>query len=574
MAEPRGILIVDLDGTLLRSDMLFESFWSALGADWRSPFLAAHALMRGRACLKAYLAGAARIDCTTLPYDPEVIAYIERWRAEGGQTALVTATDRRLAVEIAGHLGLFDEVHGSDGGDPESPGQSGHQPSGNGHSGHGGADHQQADHGLADLEPSDPEPDAPRNLKGAVKAAFLEERFGAGGFAYMGDAAADLPVWQVAGRAITVNASAALRRRVEALGGQASEGEPPREKAPGEQTPGQKTSGHKISGAQALDEQTSGEQAPGGKTPRDIEHLETVRPDPRAWLQALRPHQWLKNLLVFLPMLAAHRLDGGTMLAAILGFAVFSLVASGVYVLNDLLDLGADRAHPRKRQRPFASGAIPIGHGVWMAGGLILTGFALALALGTGVALLLLAYFALTTAYSLWLKRQTVIDICVLAGLYTLRIVAGGLATGITLSVWLLAFSIFFFLALAAVKRQAELVDGAARGSLAAAGRGYRIEDLPIIATIAIGAGYVSVLVMALYLNSPAVLQLYPLPAALWGICCVLLYWLTRMVMLAHRGRMHDDPVVYAVTDRVSWLCGAIILASALAGTFLERFPG
>jgi len=186
--------------------------------------------------------------------------------------------------------------------------------------------------------------------------------------------------------------------------------------------------------------------------------------------------------------------------------------------------------------------------------------------LGPAFFLVMAGYYLLTTAYSLALKRRVVIDICVLAGLYTLRIIAGGVATGLTLSVWILAFSIFFFFALAAVKRQAELVDSGRRGKLAASGRGYAVEDLPVISMMAIGAGYVSVLVMALYVNAPSTQELYTRPEALWGICCVLLYWISRTVLLAHRGQMHDDPVVYAAKDRISLLCFLLILGFGSVG--------
>lgn len=468
-----ALLVVDLDGTLLRSDMLHESFWSAFGRDWRTPFLAAKALTGGRAALKRHLAAAAVVDVSTLPYDRQVVAFIEEWRASGGRTALVTASDQEFAHAVADQLRIFDEVHGSDG---------------------------------------------RRNLKGERKAQFLEERFGPGHFAYMGDAAADLPVWRRAARAITVNAPAALRRKVE-------------------------------------------------RACESFEHLETEAGSVTPYIKALRPHQWLKNVLAFLPMLAAHQLDGQTFLLSFLAFVCFSLVASSVYVLNDLLDLAADRAHPRKRNRPFASGSIPIAHGAWMAAGLILLGAVLAIGIGWDFLLVMAGYYLLTTAYSLRLKRRIVIDICVLAGLYTARIVAGGVATGIPLSVWLLAFSVFFFLSLAAVKRQAELIDSTERGNLKASGRGYHVDDLPIISMIAIGAGYVSVLVMTLYVNSPAVVELYAHPEALWGVCAVLLYWITRAVMVAHRGNMHDDPVVYAAKDRISQMCLLIILGFVLAGT-------
>lgn len=289
----------------------------------------------------------------------------------------------------------------------------------------------------------------------------------------------------------------------------------------------------------------------------------------RALLKALRPHQWLKNTLVFVPMLTAHQFTAANARQSLLAFAALCFLASSAYVLNDLLDLNSDRAHPRKRHRPFASGALSVTQGVLIAALLLIPGFLIALSLGKSCAFILFGYFLATAVYSLYLKKKLIIDICTLAGLYTLRLIAGGVATGIPLSMWLLAFSIFFFFALAAVKRQAELVDGAASGLSKANGRGYRMEDLPIVAGMAIAAGYVSVVIMALYLNSPAVLGLYSKPYFLWGVCFVLLYWISRMVLVTHRGDMHDDPLVYAVKDRASQICLLLVLALTIAGAIL-----
>lgn len=471
----KPMLVVDLDGTLLRSDILFETFWSAIGRSGLNAVRAGGALMQGKAALKRTLAETGPIDVATLPYDAQVVAYVKTWRAEGGKAALVTASDEQVARAIQDHLGIFDEVYGSDG---------------------------------------------VRNLKGPNKAAFLTGHYPGDGFAYMGDATADIPVWTKATKAITVNAPPALQRRVDGLGPQ-------------------------------------------------TEHLETVSGSIRPYLKAIRPHQWLKNILVFLPMLTAHQYDAQTFFYSLLAFIAFSAVASSAYVFNDLLDLAADRAHPRKCRRPFASGAIPIAHGTWMGVGLLATGIIIAALVNWTLLGVLVGYYAITTAYSLDLKRRTIIDICTLAGLYTLRIAAGGAAASLPLSVWLLAFSIFFFLALAAVKRQAELVDTAKRGKLEASGRGYRVDDLPLISQVAISAGFVSVLVMALYVNSPTVVQLYSYPAALWGVCLILLYWITRIVMITHRGHMDDDPVVFAAKDRISQICFLVILACALGGALL-----
>lgn len=468
-------LVVDLDGTLLKSDMLHESFWSACARHAQTPFVAAAKLMAGKVALKSHLVEASDIDIASLPFDDAVIKYIEDHRADGGHVALVTATHQLLADKIADHLKIFDEVHGSDG---------------------------------------------TNNLKGPAKAEFLVDHFGAGNFCYMGDASADLPIWQVAGKIVTVNAAEAVCKQADALG-------------------------------------------------KPIEHMKTVTQSWRPYAKALRPHQWLKNILIFLPILAAHKLDGISLISSLGAFVAFCLIASSVYVLNDLLDLKADRAHPRKRFRPFASGTVPMAHGSLMAVGLLLAGIAISAILGWMFLLAIGAYYALTLAYSLVLKRKVVIDICVLSGLYTMRIVAGGAATYTELSVWLLAFSFFFFLSLGAVKRQTELVDLVQRNEMSTSGRGYNAQDLPIISMISLTAGYISVLVMALYISSPDVRELYQTPQLLWGICGVLIYWLTRMVLMTHRGLMHDDPVVFAATDRTSQICFMAILALLASGAFL-----
>ncbi len=465
-------LVVDLDDTLIRTDSLFETFWSACTAKWYTPFISTAALVRGRLALKKRLAEVASVDPSRLPYNDEVLGVVRAWRERGGRVALVTASVQPVADAVATYLGLFDEAHGSRDG---------------------------------------------INLKGSRKAEFLQEKFGAEGYAYIGDTAADIPVWQLATEAVTVNPSKSFRARVEALGKEAT-------------------------------------------------HLDALPRKAGDYLRALRPHQWLKNLLVFAPMLAAHQLTPSTLLHSALAFIAFSLVASGTYVLNDLLDLAADRAHPRKCNRPFASGAAKVSHGTLMVPALAVAGAAVALLSGPALLALLVAYSALTTAYSFWLKRIVVIDICMLAVLYTMRILAGSLATGIPSSVWLLAFATFFFFSLASVKRQAELVDGIATGTTRTHGRGYHVNDVSVISNMAVSSGLVSVLVLALYTNSEPVRQLYNTPEVLWGICLVLLFWNSRIAILTHRGEMHDDPLVFAARDRVSHCCLAVAGLLALAG--------
>lgn len=358
------------------------------------------------------------------------------------------------------------------------------------------------------------------NFNGENRGIFLEESFGHKGFVYMANARTDLPVWKRAAKAISVNASKSLCREIETQ-------------------------------------------------LECFEHLTTVKKSAKYYLKALRPHQWLKNTLIFLPLLAAHKFNTHALHVSLLAFISFCLVASSVYIVNDLLDLYADRLHPRKKKRPFAAGKIMLSSGTHIGIILIFLGMYTAIIVGWKFFLLMFCYYILTTSYSLYIKRQIVIDIFMLAGLYTLRIVAGGVATETPLSVWMLAFSMFFFFSLAAVKRQAELVDNARRGKLKATGRGYHIDDLPVILMIAIGSGYISVLVLALYLNSPAVIALYTYPQALWVVCTVLLYWITRAIMIAHRGQMHHDPIIYAAKDRVSQLCFLIALTFVLIGSFL-----
>jgi 4-hydroxybenzoate polyprenyltransferase len=285
------------------------------------------------------------------------------------------------------------------------------------------------------------------------------------------------------------------------------------------------------------------------------------------YLKSLRPHQWSKNILVFMPLLASHSLEGaGPVLVA---FLAFCLTASSVYILNDLMDLDADRAHARKRNRPLASGALPIGSSLLLSGVLLIAALLLS-ALFTPPQFLavLLLYYAITFAYSLSLKRLLVIDVLTLAALYTLRIIGGAEAAALEITEWLLAFSMFLFLSLAAVKRQAELIDQLHSGEKTTAGRAYVVEDLPVLRGMALAGGYAAVLVLALYISSSEVIQLYESPSVLWLLCPVLLYWVSRMVMITHRAQIKDDPIVFAATDRMSQvsvlLCMVFVVWAAL----------
>jgi 4-hydroxybenzoate polyprenyltransferase len=279
----------------------------------------------------------------------------------------------------------------------------------------------------------------------------------------------------------------------------------------------------------------------------------------RDYLAAMRPHQWLKNLLLFVPGFVGHQFGPAMLVACALAFASFSLCASSVYLLNDLLDLRHDRQHRTKRHRPFASGRVDALHGVAMFVLALLGAIAIGLLLPRNFLAVLGCYYALTLAYSLALKRQPILDVMTLAGLYGMRIVAGGAAVMVWLSPWLLAFSVFFFLCLALVKRSTELIDRQQRGAADPPGRGYRLGDLTILQTMAATSGYVAVLVFILYVNSPIVAALYGAPDRLWAIAGILLYWVSRVLILTHRGEMHDDPVVFAAKDGASLICAALI---------------
>ncbi len=353
------------------------------------------------------------------------------------------------------------------------------------------------------------------NLTGRAKLARIRAETASGGFDYAGNSAVDLPLWHAARRAIVVNAPASVRRRLR---------------------------NGAVVAAEFDDRLGSGSSI----------------------LKALRPHQWLKNLLLLVPAAAGHRLLEPTVLSAtLIGIVGFSAAASAGYVFNDVLDAPADRLHPRKRRRPFAAGDLPPQAALVLIPLLLLAAAATCLALPLAFGLVLLGYLMVNTAYSLVLKRQVLIDVFVLAGLYAIRMFAGGAASGVAVSSWLLAFALFLFFSLALVKRFAELQVVAAGAGGQPAGRGYRSADAPFVLAAGLASGYLAVVVLALYLNSAAMQTLYHRPALLWGLCMIVLYWISRVWLVTVRGEMHDDPVVYALTDRVSLIaggCAAVLL--------------
>ena len=465
-------LCIDLDGTLIRSDLLIESALSLLRKNPLYAFRFGSWLLGGKAHLKQEIAKRADVEASLLPYDTRVVDWLHG-EAATRRRVLCTASDRKFADAVAAHVGGFDEVLASNG---------------------------------------------EHNLSGANKAEVLRARFGERGFDYAGNALPDLEVWRHARHAIVVNAPPALALRV----------------------------------AQTTQIERVFERSNDGW---------------RIWIKALRLHQWLKNLLVFLPLLASHRLfDLNSVTQSVVAFVCFGLCASGVYLLNDLLDLEADRNHPRKRLRPFAAGTLPLTSGLIVAPLLTIAAFVLAFVVAPKFGLVLLGYYLLTLVYSFALKRVAMLDTVVLAALYTVRIVAGTVAIHAVLSFWLLAFSMFLFLSLAMIKRYTELHTLLQHGRNRTDGRDYEVDDLSLIQSLGGASGYLAVLVLALYINSTASEALYRHQQVLWLLCPLLLYWVSRIWFIAHRGLMHDDPVVFALTDGVSrtvlTLCAIVVVGA------------
>ncbi|MGE3532893.1 MAG: UbiA family prenyltransferase [Steroidobacteraceae bacterium] len=469
-------LCVDLDDTLIRTDVL----WECIVQLWRKPGVFVRALLalasRGKAGFKSILAEAIPIDPTALPWREEVLEYLRAQHAAGRTVVLATATHHLWAQPIADHLGLFIRVFATDGA---------------------------------------------VNLSSISKRDALTSAYGPSGFDYIGDHIKDLPIFSAAREALLVNPSATLQARVSAQGNLGQIFRDP---------------------------------------PFDVHLL----------ARALRLHQWAKNALLAVPLLSAHlvfNLQAWINLA--LAFLGFGLVASATYLINDLVDLHSDRRHPRKRLRPLASGRLSIRTGLCLALGLGIIGFVLSyILLPFGFGAYLVAYVLITLGYSLYLKRKLLIDALTLAMLYTLRILAGGAATAIVVSEWLLMFSLFMFLSLAFLKRIIEL--RGATGETRIPGRGYSAVDLETVRVIGVTSGMMAVLVFAMYISSPAVSLLYRSPQILWLLSPLLIYWIARIWFLAARDEVDHDPVVFALMDARSYgvgACAALILLFAKLST-------
>ncbi|WP_296944467.1 UbiA family prenyltransferase [uncultured Massilia sp.] len=464
-------LVVDLDGTLIFSDLLWESIVLFLKRHLLQAWILPFWLLRGKAGFKHAVSGGVELDPAALPYDAALLEFIRRERDGGREIVLATGAETRLARLVANHVGLFDRVLATD------PGV---------------------------------------NFTAHNKARALAAQYGEGGYDYIGNSTADLPVWLGSRNAYSVTHQ------------------------PFKLADGRVTS-----------------------------QLGTRRGGiARALLKALRPRQWMKNLLVFLPMVAGHALDAGTFGAALFAFLAFSMCASSAYLLNDALDAQDDRLHPTKRHRPIANGTLPLG--LAMVASPLLAGAALALCAWYSPLLLLAVgvYFVTTVAYSVYLKRLMMVDIVVLALLYTLRVLGGSAATGIAPSFWMLAFSFFLFLSLALLKRHSELANLARAGKEKTRGRGYTTADHLPIGIMGVNAAFVAIMVFMLYFNSDNVLVLYARPHWLFGTLPLLAFWLGRLWILSFRGEVNEDPVLYVSKDKTSLAVLALCAALALIASY------
>ena len=463
-------LCVDLDGTLAKSDTLVDSLLVLARTRPHLLLRLPGKVLHGKAAFKAFVTESISFDVAYLPYNRELLRFLQQEHAQGRAIYLATGADAALANRVAAHLGIFSGVLGSDGAN---------------------------------------------NLTGSKKLDGVRSRLGPE-FDYIGNDTPDLPLLAEAHEAMVANPSRGLRKALKA----------------------------------------------GGILPART--FEERRHPFKSLLKALRLHQWAKNLLIFVPLFLSHSLSMGQILRAVAAFYCFSLTASAAYIVNDLLDIEADRRHPRKRLRPFAAGDLSPFAGVGVVVVFLLLALSCAQFLPTAFYGWLLVYLATAFAYSGYLKRFALLDVMVLSGLYILRLLAGGAATQTQISHWLAGFSMFLFLSLAIVKRFAELENLRASSATPKNGRGYLLSDLPQIRSFGTASAYAAVVVFAIYISGPDVVKLYRQPRLLWLIVPLMILWLNRVWLLASRGELDEDPVAFALTDRMSQLIGVAVAAIAL----------
>jgi 4-hydroxybenzoate polyprenyltransferase/phosphoserine phosphatase len=469
-------IVVDLDGTLIHTDLLVEAYVQLLGQDFIGAVSGLRHLFRGRSAFKHAIATQVHLDASLFPYNEEVLVWLRSARENrGARLYLASASNEKFVEAVATHLGIFDGWIAS----------------------------------TADV-----------NLSGQTKADRIKEMLGGEQFTYLGNELADLPIWRSAANCVAVECSPRCQGALLA-----------------------------VAPAATIVERDKGVWRP--------------------WLKLLRVHQYAKNVLVAVPLVASHEFTLRNVILTLAAMLAFSLCASSGYIVNDLVDLDADRKHPTKRRRPLANGTVSILAAPIVAMLLLLVAFTLAIAIGWLFASVLAFYLVLTEVYTLSLKRKMVVDAITLAILYLCRVIAGGAAIDVIPSEWLLGISLFLFTSLAFTKRSIELklnLDADKQKKLHH--RNYEVGDLFIVEAIAAACGFNAVTFLALYIASDAVLKLYAHPGFLWIACPVLMYWIGRNLMLAHRGVMDDDPIVFALRDRPSLASAAIIGAAVVLATF------
>ncbi|MEO8771402.1 MAG: UbiA family prenyltransferase [Ferruginibacter sp.] len=458
-------LVVDLDGTLIKTDLLYEGAIILLRKNPLYIFKFLLWLLKGKAYLKNRIFKIAPLQYESLPYNMQLLKFLEGQSSRGRRLILATASLKAHAQEIAKIYPIFDEVFGTEN----------------------------------------------VNLKGRHKLKLLVNQFGALKFDYIGDSRADLKIFPSSRYSYLVNPSRSLENKTE-----------------------------KIS---------------------HLKHTwNSKKLHVKDYIKAARVYQWIKNVLIFVPLFTSHSLNSlNLLLQAVAAFFAFSFAASAGYIINDLFDLNSDRSHPRKRLRPFASGKLSIATGVILTFILLAVGLLIASQLNPQFLIALIIYFVFSFSYSLYLKKIVLYDVFILALLYSSRVIAGGLVTNIAISFWLIAFSTLLFLSLAFVKRYSELMKIKGEGSLKNRGREYGMQDLNLLQVMGITTGFLSIVVFSLYIESPEVSRLYSYPKVLWGISLLFLFWISRIWVITNRGEMTDDPIVFAVKDASSYLTFVLI---------------
>lgn len=472
-AHSEPVLIVDLDGTLIKSDLLFEGFLILIRKNLLYIFPCFLWLLKGKPVLKSRIFKKIHLPVELIPFNKTVLAFLQEEFLRGRRLILATASPLEIAIKISEIYPIFEKVYGTYGN---------------------------------------------INLKGKSKLNLILKEFGAGNYDYIGDSHADLQIFASANASFLVNPTNGLSERAK-----------------------------NIKGLSILDANNKSKL--------------------RIYIKAIRTHQWVKNLLVFIPIITSHTYySTNVIITTVIGFFAFSFVSSSGYIINDLFDLNSDRMHPEKKSRPFASGQISIVEGILLSGLLFLAGIYLTTFINSSFLLMLVFYFIITLSYSLFFKSKALFDVFILAILYSLRIVAGGLITSIPLSSWLILFSAFMFLSLAFVKRYSELIRVTDNAGLKSRGREYFKEDILLLQIMGVASGFISVVIFSLYIDSPEVMVLYRQPKVLWGISLLLLFWISRIWTITTRGQMNEDPIIFALKDRFShWvglLAGLIIYAS------------